>query len=196
MCVTSGMPPAPSPRHAGPPSPLQYMDMALHPLMLNDSRIFLKEGWHYQLSPEVGAAWAPVVVLTSCVALHAQPFPLLYTVCTARLCLDHLLQGNLSYSGVVMSEMKGEYSSPDSLHGIIVQQALFANNSYRWVLSGCRWGGRCCLHAQGMAHGWDLLPMTRCCLLLAHACCTSARSAAGCGACFPSLGRGERDGPT
>ncbi|KAG5183571.1 Metalloenzyme, LuxS/M16 peptidase-like protein [Tribonema minus] len=36
----------------------------------------------------------------------------------------------LSYKGVVFNEMKGVYSSPDSLHGRACQQALFPDNTY------------------------------------------------------------------
>eukprot|EP00953_Heterococcus_sp_UTEX-ZZ885_P017019 9553-Heterococcus_DN1.PRE.2 len=36
----------------------------------------------------------------------------------------------LTYKGVVFNEMKGVYSSPDSLHGRACQQALFPDNTY------------------------------------------------------------------
>lgn len=36
----------------------------------------------------------------------------------------------LTFKGVVFNEMKGVYSSPDSVNGRITQQALFPDNSY------------------------------------------------------------------
>jgi len=37
---------------------------------------------------------------------------------------------DLRYSGVVFNEMKGVYSSPDSLHGMACSEALFAGHTY------------------------------------------------------------------
>ncbi|KAI8467060.1 MAG: peptidase M16C associated-domain-containing protein [Monoraphidium minutum] len=39
--------------------------------------------------------------------------------------------GELSFKGVVFNEMKGVYSSPDSMFYRVVQQALFPDNTYR-----------------------------------------------------------------
>ncbi len=39
-------------------------------------------------------------------------------------------QDDLTYKGVVFNEMKGVYSSPDSVNGRFTQQALFPDNSY------------------------------------------------------------------
>ncbi|PRW33675.1 presequence protease chloroplastic mitochondrial-like [Chlorella sorokiniana] len=44
--------------------------------------------------------------------------------------------GNLSMSGVVLSEMEGVFSSPDKLNGILIQQELFRDNAYRFVSGG------------------------------------------------------------
>lgn len=38
--------------------------------------------------------------------------------------------GDITYKGVVFNEMKGVYSSPDSVLGRVVQQALFPGNTY------------------------------------------------------------------
>lgn len=40
-------------------------------------------------------------------------------------------QDEISYKGVVFNEMKGVYSSPDSVYYRAVQQALFPDNTYR-----------------------------------------------------------------
>jgi len=40
-------------------------------------------------------------------------------------------KGEISYKGVVFNEMKGVYSSPDSIYYRAVQQSLFADNTYR-----------------------------------------------------------------
>lgn len=50
-----------------------------------------------------------------------------------------LPQEPLSFKGVVFNEMKGVYSSPDSLFYRTVQNALFPDNTYRW---GRAWGVR------------------------------------------------------
>ena len=42
----------------------------------------------------------------------------------------------LRYKGVVFNEMKGVYSSPDSLHHIAVQEALFPSTAYRHSSGG------------------------------------------------------------
>jgi hypothetical protein len=55
---------------------------------------------------------------------------------TKLCCLPYpfTLQEEISYKGVVFNEMKGVYSSPDSVYFRAVQQALFPDNTYRW---GC-----------------------------------------------------------
>jgi len=47
-------------------------------------------------------------------------------------------QDELSFKGVVFNEMKGVYSSPDSVFYRAVQQALFPHNTYRYVCLSCR----------------------------------------------------------
>ena len=42
-------------------------------------------------------------------------------------------QAPLAYKGVVFNEMKGVYSSPDSVNGRVTQQALFPDNTYAEV---------------------------------------------------------------
>lgn len=68
-----------------------YMDAVLHPNIYNEEKIFLQEGWHYELED----ADAPLI-----------------------------------YNGVVYNEMKGAYSSPESLLERSVQKLLFPDNCY------------------------------------------------------------------
>ncbi len=39
-------------------------------------------------------------------------------------------QEDVTFKGVVFNEMKGVYSSPDSMNGRITQQSLFPDNTY------------------------------------------------------------------
>ena len=68
-----------------------YMDAVLHPNIYHEEKIFMQEGWHYELED----ADAPLI-----------------------------------YNGVVYNEMKGAYSSPESLLQRGIQQALFPENCY------------------------------------------------------------------
>jgi len=68
-----------------------YLDAVLHPRAIEDERVLLQEGWHYEIDkPD-------------------EP---------------------LTYKGVVFNEMKGVYSSPDSLLARAAQQATFPDNTY------------------------------------------------------------------
>ncbi len=73
--------------------------------------VFQQEGWHHDIVSD-GAA----IEGTSAV--------------------DGALSPALRYKGVVYNEMKGVYSSPDSLHAIAVQEALFPDNVYKHSSGG------------------------------------------------------------
>lgn len=68
-----------------------YLDAVFYPKVHDDPRIFLQEGWRYELdSPE----------------------------------------GELTYNGIVYNEMKGAYSSPESVLSYEVDRALFPDSPY------------------------------------------------------------------
>ena len=68
-----------------------YMDGVLHPRIYREPKIFLQEGWHYELeSPE----------------------------------------DDLTINGVVYNEMKGAFSSPESVLDRYTRTVLFPDNSY------------------------------------------------------------------
>lgn len=68
-----------------------YMDAVLHPNIYKEEKIFLQEGWHYELESKD----APLI-----------------------------------YNGVVYNEMKGAYSSPESLLDSVTQKTLFPDTCY------------------------------------------------------------------
>lgn len=68
-----------------------YMDGVLHPRIYREPKIFLQEGWHYEMeSPE----------------------------------------DDLTINGVVYNEMKGAFSSPESVLDRYTRAVLFPDNSY------------------------------------------------------------------
>ena len=74
-----------------------YMDAVLHPNIYHEPKIFMQEGWHYELQEE---------------------------------------EGPLALNGVVYNEMKGAYSSPESLLDRAVTQALFPDTCYGFESGG------------------------------------------------------------
>lgn len=68
-----------------------YMDAVLHPNISREKKIFMQEGWHYELASA---------------------------------------DGDLTYNGVVYNEMKGVYSSPESVLESYTQQVMFPDTSY------------------------------------------------------------------
>lgn len=59
----------------------------------------------------------------------------LYRACISYLALFYIsirdsVQDELTFKGVVFNEMKGVYSSPDSMNSRATQHALFPNNTY------------------------------------------------------------------
>lgn len=68
-----------------------YMDAVLHPNIYHEEKIFMQEGWHYELESED----APLI-----------------------------------YNGVVYNEMKGAFSSPESVLDRYTQKLLFPDTCY------------------------------------------------------------------
>lgn len=68
-----------------------YMDAVLHPNIYQEPKIFMQEGWHYELESE---------------------------------------EGELKYNGVVYNEMKGAFSSPESVLERYTQKMLFPDTCY------------------------------------------------------------------
>jgi len=74
-----------------------YMDAVLHPNIYNEKKIFMQEGWHYELESEE----SPVI-----------------------------------YNGVVYNEMKGAFSSPESVLDRYTQKMLFPDTCYGFESGG------------------------------------------------------------
>ncbi len=74
-----------------------YLDAVLHPNIYREPKIFLQEGWHYELDDE---------------------------------------EGELKINGVVYNEMKGAFSSPESVLERSVQNMLFPDTCYGWESGG------------------------------------------------------------
>ncbi len=68
-----------------------YMDAVFHPNIYKNEKIFLQEGWHYELESK---------------------------------------ESDLTYNGVVYNEMKGAFSSPDSVLERYIQKVLFPHTAY------------------------------------------------------------------
>ncbi len=69
-----------------------YLDAVFHPNIYENEKIFMQEGWHFELEKE---------------------------------------EGPLSLNGVVYNEMKGVFSSPESLLDRYARRALFPDSPYR-----------------------------------------------------------------
>lgn len=74
-----------------------YLDAVFHPNIYKEEKIFMQEGWHYELESE---------------------------------------DGPLTYNGVVYNEMKGAFSSPESVLERYTQQILFPDTCYGWESGG------------------------------------------------------------
>ncbi len=74
-----------------------YLDAVLHPNIYREPKIFMQEGWHYELESE---------------------------------------DGELKYNGVVYNEMKGAFSSPESVMERYTQKMLFPNTCYGFESGG------------------------------------------------------------
>ena len=86
----------------------------LYPRAVSEPAVLAQEGWHYEPAEPAAAAGGDGADAAACAsddaAAPAAP--------------------PLAYKGVVYNEMKGVYSSPDSLMGRTTQQALFPDNTY------------------------------------------------------------------
>ena len=74
-----------------------YMDAVLHPNIYREPKIFMQEGWHYEMESED----APITI-----------------------------------NGVVYNEMKGAFSSPESLLDRSISHALFPDTCYGFESGG------------------------------------------------------------
>ena len=74
-----------------------YMDAVLHPNIYREPKIFMQEGWHYEMESED----APITI-----------------------------------NGVVYNEMKGAFSSPESLLDRSIAHALFPDTCYGFESGG------------------------------------------------------------
>jgi len=95
-----------------------YLDAVFNPRAVHDEYVLAQEGWHLGPAGDVAEEEAPTSVDVS-----------------------RKLEGTqrdikLSYSGVVYSEMKGVYSSPEGVAQSYFQQSLFPENTYRYDSGG------------------------------------------------------------
>jgi len=74
-----------------------YLDAVLNPNIYKEPKIFMQEGWHYELESE---------------------------------------DGELGYNGVVYNEMKGAFSSPESVLERYTQKVLFPDTCYGYESGG------------------------------------------------------------
>ncbi len=74
-----------------------YLDAVLNPNIYKEPKIFMQEGWHYELEEE---------------------------------------DGELTYNGVVYNEMKGAFSSPESVLERHTQKVLFPDTCYGYESGG------------------------------------------------------------
>ncbi|MDO4329937.1 MAG: insulinase family protein [Lachnospiraceae bacterium] len=74
-----------------------YMDAVLHPNIYHEPKIFMQEGWHYELEE---------------------------------------LDGPVTINGVVYNEMKGAFSSPDSVLDRVTTHELFPDTCYGYESGG------------------------------------------------------------
>jgi len=74
-----------------------YLDAVLNPNIYKEPKIFMQEGWHYELESEDGV---------------------------------------LTYNGVVYNEMKGAFSSPESVLERYTQKVLFPDTCYGYESGG------------------------------------------------------------
>ena len=74
-----------------------YMDAVFHPNIGKEKKIFMQEGWHYELE---------------------EP------------------EGEITYNGVVYNEMKGVFSSPESVLDSYIHTAMFPDTCYGYISGG------------------------------------------------------------
>lgn len=99
-----------------------YMDAVFQPKALEDHLTLRQEGWRYELTPKD----MPAVSTAGSDPEEAEAQIEEYAKQTAR-CLENPFDCDFKIQGVVLNEMKGVYSSPDSLHSRLKQRSLFPN---------------------------------------------------------------------
>lgn len=106
-----------------------YMDAVFQPNALDDHLTLRQEGWRYELTPKD--------MITEAVDASADTQKQLeeYAKQAAK-CLDNPFECDFKIQGVVLNEMKGVYSSPDSLHSRLRQKALFPDMPHYNLDSG------------------------------------------------------------
>lgn len=106
-----------------------YMDAVFQPNALQDHLTLRQEGWRYELTPkDVGA---------DAVDASASPEEQIeaYARQAAR-CFDNPFDCDFKIQGVVLNEMKGVYSSPDSIHSRLRHRSLFPDMPHYNLDSG------------------------------------------------------------
>ncbi|KAL8432234.1 hypothetical protein Efla_005130 [Eimeria flavescens] len=106
-----------------------YMDAVFQPNALQDHLILRQEGWRYELTPKdlnTEAIDASADAEAQIEAYARQ----------AAQCLENPFDCEFKIQGVVLNEMKGVYSSPDSLHSRLRQRALFPDMPHYNLDSG------------------------------------------------------------
>lgn len=106
-----------------------YMDAVFQPNALQDHLILRQEGWRYELTPK------DLNTETIDAAADAEAQIEAYARQAAK-CLENPFGCDFKVQGVVLNEMKGVYSSPDSLHARLRQRALFPDMPHYNLDSG------------------------------------------------------------
>ncbi|KAL8430245.1 hypothetical protein ACSSS7_006029 [Eimeria intestinalis] len=106
-----------------------YMDAVFQPNALQDHLILRQEGWRYELTPK------DLNTETIDSAADAEAQIEAYARQAAN-CLENPFECEFKIQGVVLNEMKGVYSSPDSLHARLKQRALFPDMPHYNLDSG------------------------------------------------------------
>lgn len=106
-----------------------YMDAVFQPNALQDHLALRQEGWRYELTPK--EKYASAVDSTA----DAQTQIEQYAKQSAK-CLENPSECDLKIQGVVLNEMKGVYSSPDSIHARLRQRSLFPDLPHYSLDSG------------------------------------------------------------
>ncbi|OEH78860.1 mitochondrial presequence protease related protein [Cyclospora cayetanensis] len=95
-----------------------YMDAVFRPKALEDHLTLRQEGWRYELTPKGMTPSDAGADVQTQVEEYAKQ---------AAQCIENPFACDFKIQGVVLNEMKGVYSSPDSLHSRLKQRALFPN---------------------------------------------------------------------
>ena len=94
-----------------------YLDAVFFPNVVRVPEILMQEGWHYEVLPPSGGELEGGQKGDSHTSSpHPDPLP--------------EGEGTLSYNGIVYNEMKGVYSSPQSVLYRTIQQAMYPDSTY------------------------------------------------------------------